>query len=115
MAEKMTEKPKQIRVIDLVKDLFENIHGNLGLLRFSIEKLEPKNGIPNNPNADKWEVIFSFYKTLSSQQPTKYLAEVNLQDNTVSVNEIDVSGQSITKKKTFKLIEIPEDSKLKEE
>ena len=34
----MTEnKPKQIQAIDLVKELFEHIHGNLGLLRFSVE------------------------------------------------------------------------------
>ncbi len=104
----MTEKPKQIRAIDLIKDLFEHIHGNLGLLRFSIEKLEPINGIPNNPNSNKWEIIFSFYKTLSSQQPTRYKAEVNLEDNTVSVNEIDIKGET-GPKKTFKLIEKNED------
>ena len=31
------EKPKQIRAIELVRNLFEAIHGNLGLLKFSLE------------------------------------------------------------------------------
>jgi hypothetical protein len=105
----MAEQPKQIRAIDLVKGLFEHIHGNLGLLRFSIEKLEPKNCVPNNPDADKWEVIFSFYKTLSSSQPTRYLAEVNLKDNMVSVNELDIKGQPSEPKKTYQIVENKEE------
>lgn len=99
------EKPKQIQAIDLVKGLFEHIHGDLGLLRFSVEKLEPKNGIPNNPDANKWEIIFSFYKTLSSQQPTKYLAEVILDKKMVSFNEIDESGKPAEKKNIYKIVE----------
>ena len=99
------EKPKQIQAIDLIKELFEHIHGNLGLLRFSVEKLEPKNGVPNNPDSNKWEVIFSFYKTLSSQQPTKYLAEVILDTKIVSFNEIDESGKPTEKKKTYQIVE----------
>ena len=99
------EKPKQIQAIDLVKELFEHIHGNLGLLRFSVEKLEPKNGITNNSDANKWEIIFSFYQTLSSQQPTKYLAEVILDTKIVSFNEIDESGKPIEKKKTYQIVE----------
>ena len=102
----MTEnKPKQIQAIDLVKELFEHIHGNLGLLRFSVEKLEPKNGVPNNMNSNTWEVIFSFYKTLSSQQPTKYLAEVILDEKIVSFNEIDESGKPAEIKKTYRIVE----------
>src|SRR3989344_8091297 len=101
----MEEQPKQIRAIDLVKGLFEHIHGNLGLLRFSIEKLEPNNGIPNNQNANKWVVIFSFYKTLSSQQPTKYYADVNLEDKTVSVREVDEEGKPTTLTKKYRVIE----------
>ena len=101
----MIDKPKQIQAIDLVKELFEHIHGNLGLLRFSVEKLEPNNGIPNNQEAKKWVVIFSFYKTLSSQQPTKYYADVNLENKTVSVNEIDERGQPKEKKKTYQITE----------
>ncbi len=99
------EKPKQIQAIDLVKELFEHIHGDLGLLRFSVEKLEPKNGVPNNPDSNKWNIIFSFYKTLSSQQPTKYLAKVILNEKIVSFNEIDKSGKPSEKKKIYKIVE----------
>lgn len=119
----MPEKPKQIQAIDLVKQLFEHIHGNLGLLRFSVEKLEPNNTIPNNQNADKWIVKFSFYKTLSSGQPTRYHADIDLTDKTVSVKEVDSEGKPSEEKKykiteetkeiaegTPETIEIPETS-----
>ena len=96
----MADKPKQIQVIDLVRGLFEHIHGNLGLLRFSVEKLEP-----NNQNANKWVVIFSFYKTLSSQCPTKYYADVNLEDETIGVQEVDEEGKPTTPTKRYKFIE----------
>ena len=98
------DKPKQIQAVDLIKELFDSIHGNLGLLRFSVEKLEPKNGVPDNSNADNWEAIVSFYKTLSSQQPTKYLAQVNLKEKIVSISEIDVEGKR-SDKKVYKFVE----------
>lgn len=101
----MPEKPKQIQAIDLVKQLFEHIHGNLGLLRFGIEKLEPNNAIPDNQNADKWIVKFSFYKTLSSGQPTRYHADVDLTDKTVSVREVDKEGKPAEEKKTYTITE----------
>ncbi len=77
---------KQIQAVDLVKSLFESIHGNLGLLKFSLEELKPING--DGDNSERWVVICSFYKTLSSQEPTVYEAEVNLLDNTVRVKAI---------------------------
>lgn len=80
----MESKPKQIQAIELVRTLFEFIHGDLGLLRFSVDKLEPENG----EDSDKWEVVCSFYKTLSSQQPTVYDAKVNLKDKTVKFKAI---------------------------
>ena len=55
-------KTKQVQAIELVKSLFENINGTLGLLKFSLEKLEPNNGV--GEDSDKWLVICSFYKTL---------------------------------------------------
>ena len=90
------QKPKQIQAIDLVKGLFEHIHGNLGLLKFSVEKMIPRNGIPDNPDANKWEVIFSFYKTLSSESSTRYFAEVDLPEKTVSVKEIDMEDKPVS-------------------
>lgn len=102
------EKSKQIQAIDLAKGLFEHIHGNLGLLRFSIEKMIPKNGIPNNPDANKWEIILSFYKTLSSQSATRYLAEVDLNEKAVSINEIDGLDKPINPTKTkYTFTEVP--------
>jgi len=99
------EKPKQIQAIDLVKTLFEHIYGNLGLLRFSIIKLEPNNGVKDNQNANKWIVIFSFYKTLSSSQPTVYNADVDLKEKIVSVREIDDSGKPVETEKKYRITE----------
>jgi hypothetical protein len=98
---------KQIRAIDLVKGLFEHIHGNLGLLRFSIEKLEPNNG--GGQNSDKWLVICSFYKTLSSQQPTVYQADVDLTENLVSVKAIKGETEGETQK-TYRVEETEKES-----
>lgn len=100
---------KQIRAIELVKSLFESIHGNLGLLKFSLEKLKPNNG--DGENSDKWLVICSFYKTLSSQEPTIYQADVDLKENLVSVKAIkgEVDGE-IPKK--YRIVEeAPRDDK----
>ena len=99
---------KQIRAIELVKSLFESIHGNLGLLKFSLEKLEPNNG--NNENSDKWLVICSFYKTLSSQEPTVYQADVDLKENLVSVKAIrgETEGEVL---KRYRISEEPQSKK----
>lgn len=86
------EKPKQIQAVELVKTLFEYIQGNLGLLRFSIDTLEPING-KGQTESDKWRVVCSFYETLSSQSPTIYDAEVNLVDKTVKVNKKGKDGK----------------------
>lgn len=105
------EKPKQIQAVELVRGLFEYIHGNLGLLRFSVDKLEPNNG--HGEESDKWIVVCSFYKTLSSQQPTVYNAEVDLKENTVSFEAVkgDVAEDEKVKK-SFKIVEDEEkDSK----
>src|SRR3989338_11654226 len=96
------EKPKQIRAIELVRNLFEAIHGNLVLLKFSLEKLEPNNG--KGKDSDKWIVICSFYKTLSSQEPTVYQADVDLTQDLVSINAIkgEIEGE---RPKKFRLVE----------
>jgi hypothetical protein len=101
---------KQIKAIDLVKGLFEHIHGNLGLLKFSIEELRPNNG--HGMDSDKWLIICSFYKTLSSQQPTVYEANIDLTENTVSIKAI--KGEIVEETpKTYKFVE--EEKKEKED
>ena len=99
----METSPKQIRAVELVKTLFEMIHGNLGLLKFSLEELKPSNG--KGVESDKWTVVCSFYKTLSSQKPTVYEAHVNLKENTVTVKAI--SGE--TEEETIKRYRITEE------
>jgi hypothetical protein len=93
---------KQVRAIQLVRNLFEAIHGNVGLLKFSLEKLEPNNG--HGSDSDKWLVICSFYKTLSSQEPTIYQADVDLTNNIVSVKAIKGETNGDIPKK-YKLVE----------
>ena len=95
------EKPKQIQAVELVKNLFEYIQGNMGLLRFSIDTLEPING-KGQSESDKWKVICRFYETLSSQSPTVYDAEVNLIDKTVKISKKSKDGEiEETKKYIF--------------
>ncbi len=100
----MTDKPKQIRALDLVKQVFEHIYGNLTLLRFNVEKLTPENGIPDNLDANKWELIVNFYQNLQVQQPTRYKVDVNLVDNTVSFYSMDETGTSKDKKQTWQIM-----------
>jgi len=103
----MAEKPKQIQAIDLVKGLFEHIQGNYGLLRFTVEKLEPNNGVKDNIDAMKWIVIVSFYQTPSSDKPVRYHANVNLDDKTVSFREVLKDGTPIDKSvpKKYQIVE----------
>jgi hypothetical protein len=96
------EKPKQIQAVELVKSLFEYIQGNLGLMRFSIDILEPING-KDQTESDKWKVVCSFYETLSSQGPTVYEAEVNLTDKTVKVNKKG-KGDKVEETKKYSLV-----------
>ena len=50
MAKESTKISASIRAVSLVRSLFEHIHGNLGVLKFSIEELKPTNGSPRqNP------------------------------------------------------------------
>jgi hypothetical protein len=99
----MENKPKQIRAVELVRDLFEYIHGNLGLLRFSIEELKPNNG--HGTESDKWVVVCSFYKTLSSQQPTVYKTEVDLTSGTVTIEQIKGEDKTPEPKKVYRIQE----------
>lgn len=83
------------QAVQLTRSLFEHIHGNLGVLRFSIEELTPTNGSPTE-ESKKWDVICSFFETLGSNAPTRYLAKVNLNDRTVTVKKLSAQEDSET-------------------
>jgi hypothetical protein len=95
------EKSKSIQAIELTRNVFESIHGSLGLLKFNIEKLTSKNGT-NGQDSKKWEIICSFYETLGSKQPSKYKVDVNLDDNIVSIEKLNDENSQIKK---FKITE----------
>jgi len=100
----MEQKPKQIQVVELVRTLFEYIHGNMGLLKFSVDSLQPDNG--HGTDSDKWKVVCSFYKTLGSSQPTMYEVDVDLKTKTVSMKAIkgEVANEP-EEKKVFRMVE----------
>jgi hypothetical protein len=99
MAKESTKISASIRAVSLVRSLFEHIHGNLGVLKFSIEELKPTNGSPST-ESQKWDVICSFFKTLGASSPTRYLASVNLKDMSVTIKELS-GGDSKEEKFTF--------------
>ncbi len=93
----MATKSASIKAIELTRAVFESIHGNLGLLKFNIEELTPKNGTAGE-ESKKWEVICSFYETLGSSTPSRYNVFVNLIDNTVTIKKLG-GGQNEPEKK----------------
>lgn len=90
----MASKSASVKAIELTRTVFESIHGNLGLLKFSIEELVPTNG-DSGQDSKKWDVICSFYETLGSQTPTRYKASVNLTNNTVVIKKLEHDGTEI--------------------
>jgi hypothetical protein len=76
-----------IIAINLARRVFEHVHGNLGLLRFNVEELQPTNGTPTEASK-KWKIICSFFETLSSAAPSRYEVNVDLNDNTVRFKKI---------------------------
>ena len=84
-----------IKAIKLARKVFETVHGNLGLLKFNIEKLIPTNGT-SDTESKKWDVICSFFETLGSSAPSLYKASVDLENNSIIIEKL--SGQ--TGKKT---------------
>ncbi len=91
----MTTKPStvsaSIRAIELARSVFEHIHGNLGILKFSVEELKPTNGSPTT-ESQKWDVVCSFFESLGSSSPTRFLASVNLIENTVTIKKLSAEG-----------------------
>ena len=106
----MTEnKSKSIQVIELVRSLFEYIHGNLGLLKFSIDRLEPKNNGHPGQDSNIWEVECSFYEALGSKAPTHFIAEVNLSQNQVMIKKLTNEGEVDLKEPVKKFVLAPDD------
>lgn len=89
----MSEKSASIKAIELTRAVFESIYGNIGLLKFNIEKLTPQNGAKGK-ESQKWEIICSFFETLGSSSPSRYKVLVNLSDNTVNLQKIGGADES---------------------
>lgn len=99
------ETSLSIKAIKLTRDVFESIHGNLGLLKFNIEQLIPTNGA-NGESSKKWRIVCSFYETLNSSSPSRYEVNVNLNDNTVSIKKLDINTSGVVaEEKKFKIVE----------
>ena len=96
----MLEESLSIRAIILARAVFEAVHGNLGLLKFNIESLDPTNRT-NGENSKKWKIICGFYETLGSQSPSQYEVNVNLNDNTVAIKKLGTES-AVEKKYTIK-------------
>ena len=96
----MVIKSASIKAIELVRAVFESIHGNVGLLKFTVEELKPTNGT-NGEESKKWEIICTFYETLGSTAPSRYKASVNLNDDTVTIKKL--SGEAEASPKKYKV------------
>ena len=100
------EESLSIRAIQLTRKVFETVHGNLGLLKFNIDELTPTNGTADT-ESKKWDVVCTFFETLSSSEPSKYKASVDLNNNSIIIKKIagpsgkekDVVGKWTVKKK----------------
>lgn len=92
----MSNESASIQAIQLVRKVFESVHGNLGLLKFNVEELVPTNGT-NGQDSKKWDVVCSFYETLGSTTPSRYKASVDLEKNTVVFRKISGSDDQAAK------------------
>lgn len=92
----MPTESASIKAIQLVRSVFEHVHGNLGLLKFNVEELIPTNG-SNGEESKKWDVVCSFYETLGSTAPSRYKASVDLNQNTITFKKL--SGAAVSPEK----------------
>lgn len=83
----MPNESASIQAIQLVRSVFESVHGNLGVLKFNIEELAPINGT-NGEDSKKWKIICSFFETVGSSSPSRFESSVNLTDNTVTIKKL---------------------------
>ncbi len=96
----LNNESASIDAIQLVRRVFEHVHGNLGLLKFNIEELNPIDDT-SKENSKKWNVICSFFETIGSSSPSRYVSTVDLNDNTVTIKKLGteepVSEYKVTK------------------
>lgn len=88
----MLNESASIQAIQLVRMVFEQVHGNLGVLRFNIEELVPINGV-DSEDSKKWKVICSFFESVGSSSPSRFESIVNLTDNTVTIKKLGVESR----------------------
>jgi len=106
----MPPETSSIKAIRLVKTVFEFVHGNLGVLKFNIDELNPINGT-DSEEAKRWKVVCSFFETIGSSSPSKYEAIVNLNDDTVTIKKLDVEQAKEQKYTVTQQKEIGEETK----
>ncbi|MEK7088771.1 MAG: hypothetical protein AAB913_01420 [Patescibacteria group bacterium] len=104
----MPTESASTQAVQLVRTLFEHIHGNLGILRFSIEELKPDP--ESNPESKIWDVTCSFFETIGSSAPTRYFAKVRLDDRTVTIKKLGTNEVAPEQKYKF----APEEAKAEE-
>lgn len=98
-----------IKAIKYARTVFESIHGNLGILKFNIERLTSKNGTATE-DSKKWEIICSFYETLGSTEPSRYEVMVDLNNNGVSIKKISGNEGESESVETYVIKEKGKDS-----
>ncbi|MCP6718073.1 MAG: hypothetical protein KJI70_00795 [Patescibacteria group bacterium] len=96
----MTDKSKSIQAIELARRVLESAYGNLGLLKFNIETLEPINGAVDEESKN-WKLICTFYQTLGSREPSRYEIIIDLENNTVAIKHLTAGSQEV---KTFEVV-----------
>ena len=102
----MPAESASIKAIKAVRNVFEYIHGNLGVLKFNVDELTPTNG-SNGQESKKWRVVCSFYESLGASAPSKYEANVDLNDNTVTIKKL---GEPTAPVQRYKVTPEPEPS-----
>lgn len=108
----MTTESVSIQAIRLARSVFESVYGNVGLLKFNIEKLTPMNG-SEKEESKKWEIVCSFYETLGSTAPSQYQVFVDLNKNAVEIKKLSKSADSFHDKAegTYKFVKTVDQKK----
>lgn len=96
-----TKKSNSIKAIELTRQVFESIYGNLGLLKFNVESLVPTNGT-NDQDSQKWAIKCSLYRTLGDIEPTRFEVSVDLNENLITFNETEAKESTVKK---YKVVE----------
>lgn len=76
-----------LKITNTVKEYFEKVHGNLGLLLFKVESVKP------NSKENIWIVQCSFYPSLGSAKRASYRVKVNIK--TGKIEEVESVEQNV--------------------